>query len=277
MTRTHEIEHLEEDAQRTREQLTNTVDTLRGRITDAVSPSVVTRDLQGYLVSKIRENPLQAAGLAAGLAFPLTRLLASMPAPVLLVGAGIALSKTNVTGSHQLQESVDGAKTAISEAKSTVQDAVERAGETATAALDGLADRADGFRASASEAADTAAETISAAAHEVSETFQQYPLLLGAIGLAVGALIGGAVPMARAEHEAFGEVSDEVKRKAGTLASETLEAAKSAAADVYSEAAEEARHQGLTAEKIEDASRTAKDAATNIVEKTAGAPGKKKS
>src|SRR5689334_23535056 len=80
MTRTHEIEHLEEDAQRTREKLTNTVDTLRGRLTNAVSPSVVTRDLQGYLVRKVKENPLQAAGLAAGLAFPLTRLLATMPA-----------------------------------------------------------------------------------------------------------------------------------------------------------------------------------------------------
>jgi hypothetical protein len=130
MTRTHGIEHLEEDAQRTREKLTNTVDTLRGRLTDAVSPSVVTRDLQGYLVRKVKENPLQAAGLAAGLAFPLTRLLSTMPAPILLVGAGIALSRSSVseTASDHRAENVEGAKSAVVDAASSVQDAAARAG-----------------------------------------------------------------------------------------------------------------------------------------------------
>lgn len=275
MTRTHEIEHLEEDAQRTREKLTNTVDTLRGRLTNAVSPSVVTRDLQGYLVRKVKENPLQAAGLAAGLAFPLTRLLATMPAPILLVGAGIALSKTSVseTASDHLAE---GAKSAFVDAASSAQDAAARANDTASAALGSISDSADSLRAGASDAMDAASASLASAASEVSDTLQQYPLILGAIGLAIGALIGGAVPASSAENEAFGELSDDLKRQAGTIASETLDAAKEAAGDVYAEAADEAGRQGLTLESGAAADEL-KRSAGNIIDKAAVSSTKKKS
>ncbi|MDO9383556.1 MAG: hypothetical protein Q7T86_11895 [Hyphomicrobiaceae bacterium] len=279
MTRTHEIEHLEEDAQRTRAKLTNTVDALRGRISEAVSPSVVTRDLQGYLLRKLKENPLQAAGLAAGLAFPLTRLLATMPAPILLVGAGIALSRTSVseTASGQLAEGVEGAKSALVDAASSVQDAAARATDTASAALGSISDSADSLRAGASDAMDAASDTLASAASEVSDTLQQYPLILGAIGLAIGALIGGAVPASRAEKEAFGELSDDLKRQAGTIATETLDAAKEAAGDVYAEAADEAGRQGLTLESAGAAADELKKSAGNIIHKAAGSSTKKKS
>ena len=279
MTRTHEIEHLEEDAQRTRENLTNTVDTLRGRITEAVSPSVVTRDLQGYLVRKVKENPLQAAGLAAGLAFPLTRLLATMPAPILLVGAGIALSKTSVseTASGRVAEGVDSARSAVSDASSSIQDVATRATDKASSALGSIADSADSLRAGAADAMDTASNTLASAAREVSDTVQQYPLILGALGLAIGALIGGAVPVSRAEQEAFGELSDDLKRQASTLASDGLDAAKEAAGDVYAEAAGEANRQGLTLENAGVAADELKKSAANITDKTAGSTSTKKS
>lgn len=240
MTQVNEIDHLEEDAQRTREQLSNTVDTLRGRITNAVSPTAVTRDLQSFLVKKAKENPLQAAGLAAGLAFPLSKLLANIPAPILLVGAGIALSKTNV--SDVVAGQISGAK---SEGRTGAQNMAQRTSNAASAAIGSVTETVDDIRSSASDALDTASESLASTAQDISDTFQQYPLVLGVIGLAVGALIGGAVPVSRVEQSVFGEISDDIKQQASSLASEGLEAAKDAADEVYTEAVNEAAKQGL--------------------------------
>ena len=43
------------------------------------------------LMEKARENPLQAAAIGVGVGYPLLKIARSIPAPILMVGAGLYL------------------------------------------------------------------------------------------------------------------------------------------------------------------------------------------
>jgi flagellar biosynthesis/type III secretory pathway protein FliH len=79
----------------------------------------------------------------------------------------------------------------------------------------------------------------------LSVLFHEQPLLLGAVGLAIGAGIAASLPPTELEAEYFGETSDALKDKAQEFASEQAERAKAVAEASVKAAAEEARHQGL--------------------------------
>jgi len=87
------LSELEREAEQTRADLIHTVDELHSR----VSPPAIKEEMKAYvrdtgnelmhsLERKAHENPLQAVAVAAGLAYPAWRLLANIPAPILLVG-----------------------------------------------------------------------------------------------------------------------------------------------------------------------------------------------
>jgi hypothetical protein len=93
------LDQLEREAERTRAELLNTVEELR----DRVSPSHVKEDVKQYarstgqdflsnMVEKARENPLQAAAIAAAVAYPTWHMIRTIPLPVLLLGAGAVLA-----------------------------------------------------------------------------------------------------------------------------------------------------------------------------------------
>jgi Protein of unknown function (DUF3618) len=94
------LSELEREAEHTRADLIHTVDELHTR----VSPHAIKEEVKAYardtgnellhtLERKARQNPLQTVAVAAGLAYPAWRLLINIPAPILLVGAGLALSQ----------------------------------------------------------------------------------------------------------------------------------------------------------------------------------------
>ena len=102
ITHGHEpsLAQLEREAARNRAELMGTVDALQNRI----SPSAIKQDVQDYvrdkkdgilrsLEQRARENPLQTAAIAAGAAYPLWRIVTSVPVPLLLIGAGLALTR----------------------------------------------------------------------------------------------------------------------------------------------------------------------------------------
>lgn len=93
------LNQLERQAERTRADLLDTVEELRER----VSPSQVKADVKQYakstgqdlvsnIVEKARENPLQAAAIAAAIAYPAWHLIRTIPVPVLLLGAGAVMA-----------------------------------------------------------------------------------------------------------------------------------------------------------------------------------------
>jgi hypothetical protein len=92
-------------------------------------------------------------------------------------------------------------------------------------------------------------------ARRLDEMIQDHPLVMGALALAVGAAIGGALPRTRTEDEYLGEYSDHAKETARTTAEREYEKGRRVAGAV----AEEAR--GIISEKSDEVDRRLKDAA----------------
>ncbi|HEY0567762.1 MAG TPA: DUF3618 domain-containing protein [Xanthobacteraceae bacterium] len=372
--KSNSLDELERDAERTRADLAHTVDELRSRITDTasdirerVSPAAIKQDVRDYvhqtgqqlyhnIETRARENPLQAVAIAAGLAYPIWRIVTSMPAPILLIGAGIALSgRSGHAASHggssyldqgreklgaataeaseraryasaavqdatmrtreTVQDAALRAKDAIQETTQRTRDAVadtaqrtreqvsgalDRVGSTVSSTLgtvtNSVTDAVSGARDSASKAASQAASAVSdamsssyqttadAAAYardqavwagnQTRQTFLQQmernPLLVGGLGLAIGALIASAIPATAPEKRMFGESSEELQRRAREMAARGYETARSAAGEIYDETARAAKEQGLSVDALRQAADDLSSKVRNVAERATG-------
>ena len=105
------LSELEGQAERTRADLIHTVDELHNR----VSPQAIKQEMRAYareasqdlihnLERRARENPLQTVAVAAGLAYPAWRFITNIPAPILLIGAGLALSQVGVRSPKAMRQ-----------------------------------------------------------------------------------------------------------------------------------------------------------------------------
>jgi ElaB/YqjD/DUF883 family membrane-anchored ribosome-binding protein len=242
-----EVVKLEREAERNRAELSQTVGNLRDKLADTMSPAAIKEEVKDYvhesgeqLIETLRrkayENPLQAVAVAAGMGYPLWRMLANVPLPVLMVGAGVALTRSGTSAGMN-------AHSVARQPTDSVQDAVAAASQAATDTTDELASRvtaaAERVRSSAGDAAQTAAE-------EALKAADRYPLIVGGIGLAIGALVGAAIPRSSTETQLVGELSGEVQERARDMMQSGVEAAQRVASDVYEEAAKEAKAQGLS-------------------------------
>ncbi len=89
----------------------------------------------------------------------------------------------------------------------------------------------------------------------LDEMIHDHPLVMGALALAAGAAIGGALPRTRAEDEYLGEYSDQAKH----AARDTVERESEKARRVAGAVTEEARH--IYDEKADEVDQRLKDAA----------------
>ena len=80
-----------------------------------------------------------------------------------------------------------------------------------------------------------------------SDVLENEPLVLGALGLAVGAAIGALLPRTQVEDRTFGDTSDHLRETAEEFGREKLEQGKAVAEEVYRTAKEKAEETGLTA------------------------------
>jgi len=99
------------------------------------------------------------------------------------------------------------------------------AAEAASSAYRGAAEQAD-------YAARRAAGFAGWARDEVVDVAENYPLLLGAIGLAAGAAAGLALRPTQSEDELIGSYSDSLKSRARALATEQYQEVVGAAQDL---------------------------------------------
>jgi hypothetical protein len=362
------LDELERDAERTRADLAHTVDELRSRISDTasdirerVSPAAIKQDVKDYVhqtgqqlyhtvEARARENPLQAVAIAAGLAYPFWRIVSSMPAPILLIGAGIALSSRtgqsapanrmldqardrlegataeirersryastamqdasrNTTESVQdaalrargaVQDTTQRAKEALQDAtqrtKEQVADAASRAGAAVTSTVDTVAstvtDAVSGARDAVSRAASTVTDAVSSsyqssaeaaayareqalwASRQTRETFVQtmdrHPLLVGGVGLALGALLASAIPSTAPERRMFGETNEELQRRAREMASRGYDAARNAAGELVDDTVRAAKEQGLSVDALREAADELGGKMRSVAEKATG-------
>jgi ElaB/YqjD/DUF883 family membrane-anchored ribosome-binding protein len=323
-TSTHEpsVAELRRDADRTRAHLTGTVEELRSQVADtathvreAVAPSTIKRQVKDYvressedmvqsLQRRARENPLQAVAVGAAVAYPVWGLLRSIPAPLLLIGAGLALSRSSAVreasdeaiararraasdaadtidewresagaavdrasdmvtsakdrASDMVSSTKDRVSNAVTDAQTrvgntlsdaqtrvgnTYSDAQYRAGNTASDARSSMTDMTDAAMERGSRAFNTASDKITSFAGQAKDTlgsaYEQNPLLVAGIGLAIGAVIASSLPTTKTENKLFGDANDALRRKAADAVDEGLEAAKQAAGNVVGTATQE--------------------------------------
>jgi ElaB/YqjD/DUF883 family membrane-anchored ribosome-binding protein len=293
------LSELEQEAAATRSDLARTVDSLQKR----VSPHAIKEDFKEYardtghelfrnLDRRARENPLQTVAVAAGLAYPLWRFLINIPAPVLMVGAGLALTRSGGSqgisrssrttsdtagrladtikqGAQQVsdtatQMAADAAGTARSQfegvttrAADAVSSSTRAAGEMASEAAAGAsAAVSSAYRESAqlaSQSVDQFSEAVERTKDSVVEAIERHPLVAGGLGLLVGALIASSLPVTPAENRLFGETSDELKERARDTLSEGVQIAKTKAEEVYEAAVSQAGESGLNSERGREA------------------------
>jgi uncharacterized protein YjbJ (UPF0337 family) len=143
---TRSLNEIKRETEQSREALLETVELLRSSVLDTtrdirqrVKPASIKAEMGGYVRSRAqdllkdageaaRKNPVQAAALVGGLAYPLLRVARAIPMPVWLVGAGLYLarSETVAHGAAALGEKISDAS---SKAASTVSDTLGRAAE----------------------------------------------------------------------------------------------------------------------------------------------------
>jgi hypothetical protein len=178
---TRSVEELRRDSEQSRAQLTATVDRLREQITDTaedirykVSPDGIKAEVSGFISQKTHgwldalkqqamDNPMQAIAAGTAIAVPVLRLARGFPLPLLMIGAGLALSSKTVRdrAAEAAAPGVEKAREVMGETTARVQslgDGVRRAISDAERQAAGMASEAQD---TTSRIADAAGETAS--------------------------------------------------------------------------------------------------------------------
>jgi hypothetical protein len=260
-------------------QITDTAADIRNK----VSPQHIKSEVSDFISSKTlgwidslkqhaKENPMQAIAAGTAIAVPVLRLARGFPLPLLMIGAGLALSSKNVR-----ERATDAAAPAVDRAREIAGDAMERvqslqgdmrqAVDSARSKVAGMANEAyaaaagvaDDIENRAEQAADSANDKLETGMYAARDSMERAraalndavtgapekagraigdnALLIGSLGIAIGAIIAASLPATRVEASALGEASDDVRRAAGNAAKSGFEAAKDAAVSMVDAAA----------------------------------------
>ena len=181
-------------------------------------------------VSGVTHVASRAAETAGGVAASTRAMAAGLGAAARqsLDTAGAAASAASEAASSTYRGVRDRAAHAAADAYESVREAASRsAPETASAAYERAAERASFGSWRAADRRPRARRQAPGLSwqvrDEVYELGRRYPLLLGAIGLAVGAAVGGALDPTETENRMLGEASDRLKQRAREMAGEQYE------------------------------------------------------
>jgi len=105
------------------------------------------------------------------------------------------------------------------------------------------------------------------AGHQVQQTIEDSPLAFGAVALAVGAIIGLALPATRRENEWLGETRDRFVENAQEVASDVAQRVQQVASEVAPKVEEAAKK---VAEDVKQSTKTAAETVTSSVKSATG-------
>jgi hypothetical protein len=146
-----------------------------------------------------------------------------------------------------------------------VRDSGGHAVDRATRFSSDLADSASEFGRSIP---DRGSELFGTARSNLSRMFNEQPLLLGAVGIAIGAGIAASLRTTELETTYLGSAADELKEKAVGLVSEQAQQVQSLVKDAANETMEEARRQGLTPDGLKAAAGAVGDKIQRVANST---------
>lgn len=262
---------LELDAEAARAQVADTAELIRSKM----SPGQLIDEFAGLftggdgaatlttLKAQVRDNPLPLTLVGAGLAW---LMLGGASAGELSYNdRGTRRSRDNSgsqfrSGKSQtgFGEYLDGSTgspqdnsslvTSALDSATTFAEGVVDAGKSAIdSATSAVTDASGRLAGSASEMGSNVGEMTRRARQSAQEVFQREPLVLAALGLAVGTAIGAMLPSTTLEDEQLGRYRDKLRDSAEDLLDKGVEGAKEVAAEAYETIKDEADQQGLKA------------------------------
>ena len=254
-------------------------------------------DFVGELNEAIRQNPVPAALIGMGVLWLFMggarKTVLGGAAGSLFSGLGYGAQQAGglaYRGAQGVGGAISAGVSGIAETAGEVGSQAAGAVRSAAGALSGAASQtASQVADTASAAYDAAGNMISSAGDAMSRTassgshtvrdsgsqmgkgfqqtladmFAQQPLLLGAVGIAVGAAIAASMPASDTENRLMGGTADQLKDQAQELWSETAKRAEAMA----SKGLEEAKAQGLTPDAAGQALRGVTDKVMGVAEK----------
>ncbi len=229
---------LEADLTRIRQEMDHTIRTLEqkfspGEIVDRIFHSLRQgpADYVGNFGRHIRDNPIPAALTGISLVW----LMASTGSP-----SHTSRTSMSTTG---LKEKAEGIKEKLSETTSRI---TSKASDMLHSVKDKKRQVGEKLESTREEVSDRKSE-ISSSVREMRERSQngldylrEHPLVLGAIGLAIGSLVGASIPSTRKEDQWFGEKRDQALEQAKEFGKEQVERGQVAAQTGLQAAKEEA-------------------------------------
>jgi ElaB/YqjD/DUF883 family membrane-anchored ribosome-binding protein len=270
---------MERDVEQTRARMTETLDELRARM----SPGQMLDEVLGYARDSGGGKMIQNLG----------RTIQENPAPLLVIGAGIAWMMT-AHGTNRSEApwhgepraevsppNSEGEGSVLSDAASAVAETARRAGEqvadtigsltgTATEAAAGVRERASrsmhDIRDGVQQARRSTSNLSVDAMDRLTGLFQEQPLVFGALGLALGAALGAALPQTESEDKLMGGASDAVKEGVSSVATAGYAKAKAVVGEVIETASSEAESQGITKDTVKDLARDLSSKAGAVLE-----------
>ena len=174
---------------------------------------------------------------------------------------------TTERASAAVSDAKDRAGEAASGLRDSVSGAADRVGEVASSTYRSVADAAgsatEGIGAGASSAAQRVADAGRGARDQFGQLgdsasrglgwlVREQPLVLGAIGLAVGAAVGALLPGTEAEDRLMGETRDDLTERARATAEEGYQRAKETAGEHLEGAKDRLDRSGLSADRAGD-------------------------
>ena len=192
-----------------------------------------------------------------------------------------AVGDTISSAAGSVSDTVSGAAQQVREGahdvRSKVSGAVDQMKQTARGVGETVQDYSASVSGHVADAADRTRQQATSAARQVKNTatslINEQPLLVAAVGLAIGAIIAAALPSTDVEDEFMGEASDAVKETVGEVASEQYDKAKAVATSVAQHAMTAAENEGLTASGAADMARTLGDKVKQVVTQTTESAG----
>src|SRR5258705_8055488 len=165
---TRSVEELRRESERSRAELAATVDQLKERITDTaedirykVSPQHVKSEVSDFIGKKAQswfdalkqqamEHPMQAIAAGTAVGVPVLRLARGFPLPLLMIGAGLALTSKTLR-----DQAAEAAAPAVDKASEMMNDAAERAQSFRSDIMDAVSSGPNQAAGMANDAQDT--------------------------------------------------------------------------------------------------------------------------
>ena len=222
------------------------------------------------LSSAVQANPVPAALIGMGALWMLMGGGRTTAAAALLASGASRAADSLAPAGETVKSGAEKIGQTVSEFASAATDAVGQAlGSAADAATDAAgrmtsmaADAGKHLGAQSDSVRNSASGLTGSVQGNLTETFERQPLLVGVLGLAIGAAIATAFPKTRMEEDLVGDQAEAVKQKVGDFVSEQAQSVGEVATRTIDAVKEEAELQGLTPAALKEGVAAIRDKAT---------------